>query len=1173
MYRPIFLRAVLLPLTGLLCGGSFGQESRGAILGRVMDSTGAVIVGARVQALNRATNTSASSVTNQEGNYEIPYLLPGIYRVSTELPGFKRSVRENIELRVNDRLTLDFRLELGDIAESVVVTAESPMLDSATASIGMIVDSRRVTELPIAGGNVLHLARLSAGISTTGGHAPGNPPQDLASGMIVVSGTRSGSSEVTMDGVTNMFRRSSSYGSPPGDLVQEFRIQTVTFDATLGHATGAVVNVSTKTGTNNLNGTAYYIDSRVRAIPWFSNRWLWDPTTGPVTPEKRKEAFPGWTYLRWGSTASGPVVLPGIYNGRDRSFWSFGYEGMHVERPGSVTGTMPSMAQRQGDFSELLRLGPRYQVYDPATIAAAPNNRFSRQPLPGNLIPAGRIDPVARKILPYWPEPNRTGTADGRDNYINPQHRVWDWRSLMGRADQNFSEKHRAFIRLSNSYMYDVTQNIRSPAIGNTLDRNGYRAALDDVYVFRPDLLLNVRYGIASQGQITGRLSQGFDLLSLGFPQSLLNEIHTKNNPAGIAFPQVQVDGSAYTQLGATGGARFRTAYQTLGATVTRIAGNHSMRMGGEFRLQRESQYDYGNVAPQLVFAQTWTRGPLDNSPAAPIGQGMASFLLGLPTGGRINTNASRAEQSTFTALFFQDDWKLTRRLTVNAGVRYEYEGPITERYDRTIRNFDFQAPSPIEARALANYARAPIPEVPVSSFRAKGGLLFAGVGGQPRALWRPDRNNFAPRLGLACQLTPKTVVRSGYGVFFDTMGIDRQHVNQGGFNQPTNLIPSLNNGLSFIASLSNPFPGGLEAPLGAAGGLSTFLGRGVSYFHEEPLNPYMQRWSLSVQRQLPFRTLIEAAYVGNRGTKIDVSRELNPVPRQYFSTLPVRDQPVIDFLSAQVASPFFGIPEFTGTGLGNQRTNRGQLLRERPQFQGITAAFPAGWSYYHSLQLTVEKRLSSGLTFQSAWTWSKFMEATGYLNDTDPYLEKVISNQDYPHRFSVSAIWELPLGRGKPLLGRASGALHHLVSGWQLQGMYEGQSGPPLGFGNAIFTGNLRDIVLPVSARSPERWFNTAAGFDRDPRNQLASNIRTFPSRFSGIRADGVNNFDMSFFKTFRIAERVRAQFRFETYNTMNHVQFGAPVTDPVSSAFGTVNEEKGHGQRQLNVSLKLLF
>ena len=475
-------------------------------------------------------------------------LLPGKYRVTAEATGFKRAVRENIELRVNDRLTVDFTLEVGDLAESVVVTAESPLLEAATASSGIVVDERRAAELPIAGGNAFHLSRLSPGIVMSAGRGPGNPTMDLASGQTIVNGTRAGSSEVTLDGVPNTYRMASTYGSPPADLVQEFRIQTVTYDASLGHAAGAVVNVSTRSGTNQLHGSSYHFDSRVRAVPWFSNRWLWDPTTGPVTPEeKREKANPGWLYQRWGDTFSGPVVLPRVYDGRDRTFWSFGCEGMYVRRQGTVEGTMPTMAQRTGDLSELLKLGSRYQVYDPATIAPAAGGRLSRQPLPGNIVPASRINPVARKIIPYWPEPNKTGTDDGRENFFNVQKQDWDYRSMVGRLDQNFSEKHRAFFRLSNSQFDQKNQNIRSPAIGNVVDNTGCRLALDDVYVFRSDLLLNVRYGLSYQNNITGRQSSGFDLLSLGFPQSLLNEIRTKNNPAGITFPETVVDGGAYT--------------------------------------------------------------------------------------------------------------------------------------------------------------------------------------------------------------------------------------------------------------------------------------------------------------------------------------------------------------------------------------------------------------------------------------------------------------------------------------------------------------------------------------------------------------------------------------------------------------------------------------------------
>jgi len=339
----------LLVSVGLIGGLAWGQESRGTIIGRVTDPSGALIAGARIQATNVATNTGGVSATNEQGNYEVPYLLPGTYRVTAEQTGFKKSVREGIELQVNDRMTLDFTLAVGDVTESIVVTGETPLLEAATASIGMVMDSRRATELPVVGGNAFYLARLSAGVLSAEGRGNGQNPFDggSATGTIIVNGTRSGSSEVTLDGVSNMFERSTAY-SPPQDLVQEFRINTANYDASLGHAAGAVTNVSLKSGTNVLHGSGYLFDSRVRARPWFLSRWLYDPTTGPVTERKIQEATPGWLHQRWGTTLTGPVWLPRLYNGRSRTFWSFGYEGVRVRRETTFTGTVPAPSSAKG---------------------------------------------------------------------------------------------------------------------------------------------------------------------------------------------------------------------------------------------------------------------------------------------------------------------------------------------------------------------------------------------------------------------------------------------------------------------------------------------------------------------------------------------------------------------------------------------------------------------------------------------------------------------------------------------------------------------------------------------------------------------------------------------------------------------------------------------------------
>ncbi len=1169
------LRTLIAVSSILFIGSAYcmAQESRSTIIGRVTDQTGGVIPGVKVQALNEATNTGASSITNDSGNYEIPYLLPGSYRVSAEMSGFKTSVRHHMELRVADRLTLDFGLEIGELSQEVEVKGETPLLDSASASIGIIIDEKRITELPVVGGNPFYLARLSPGALSSGGRSAGNPMDYGAGTSIIVNGTRDGSSEVTLDGSPNMSERRGAF-SPPQDLVLEFKIHTATYDASIGHAAGAVTNVSMKSGTNKLHGTGYMFDSRLRAVPWFTNRYIHDPGTGPVTDAKKDKALEGWLHQRWGATVSGPVAIPHIYNGQNKTFWTFGYQGLHILRNLGFTGTVPTLAERKGDFSALLALGAKYQIYDPATIAAAPKGRFSRQPLTGNIIPASRLSPVAQKLVSYWPEPNVAGTADGRQNYYRTRDIIRDNRDFIARVDHNFSERHRIFARFNNNVYNNLAQTMPTIAVGDITDQTGYGAVFDDVYVFNPRLLLNLRYGITYQNPVVSRVSQGFDLTTLGLPSSLMDEIRGKNDPVGLAFPEVVVDGTGgYTSLSTGGGNARTTAYHTFGGTLTELTGAHSLRFGAEYRLMRENGFSYGNVAPRFEFSTNWTRGPLDNSPAAPLGQGLASLMMGYPTGGRINTNASRAEQSTFTSVFVHDDWKVTPRLTINIGLRYEYESPSTERFNRSIRSFDFNTASPISAAALTNYQKAPIAEVPVSSFRTVGGLLFAGTGGQPRGLWNADNNNFAPRIGLAYKLTEKTILRAGYGIFYDVLGVDQTDVNQGGFNQPTTLIPSLDNGLTWKATLSNPFPDGIRVPTGAAGGLATFLGQAPSFFYEEVLNPYMQRWSFSVQRELPARMVIEASYVGNRGTKLPVTRELNAVPAQYLSTSPSRDQNVINFLGEQVANPFYGIPEFAGTTLGNKNVARSQLLRPYPQFTGLSVTLPIGYSYYHSLQVAAEKRFAKGISFQSSWTFSKFIESTTYLNESDPLPERVISDLDFTHRFVISTIYELPFGRGQALFGNAGGVVNYLIGGWQLQGHYEGQTGDALGFGNAILIGDLADIPLPLGERTAERWFNTDGVFEADSAKALASNIRTLPTRFNKIRGDGINNFDMSLFKNFRISETFKGQFRLETFNTFNHVQFDVPNTTPTSTAFGTITGEKGHGQRQLTFGLKLIF
>jgi len=423
------------------------------------------------------------------------------------------------------------------------------------------------------------------------------------------------------------------------------------------------------------------------------------------------------------------------------------------------------------------------------------------------------------------------------------------------------------------------------------------------------------------------------------------------------------------------------------------------------------------------------------------------------------------------------------------------------------------------------------------------------------------------PRFGLAYQLHDTTVVRAGYGIYYTPIGILHTNTVQTGFSQSTPIQASLDSGLTFIATTANPFPSGLLPPLGAAGGLTTNLGQSISFFRTERKNPYNQKWSFGLQHQLPRQWLVDVSYVGSRFTRLNVDRNLNFTPAAYLSKLPYRDQETINFLTRTFPNPFQGTDPIYGAN-----TSRAALLQPYPHFGGVTVVSePIGYSWYHALQSRLERRFAQGYTFQLSYAWSKTMEATTLLNASDPRPYESIAAHDRMHRLVMSGIYELPFGRGRRLGSGWRPPVNFLLGGWQLNGMVQRQSGPPLGFGNIIFNGNPDDIQLPKGARSVDRWFNIDAGFNRSSAQQLANNIRTFPLRFGGLRSDGQARWDFSVIKNFQITERARMQFRAETFNAWNHPNLSAPNTSPTSTAFGMIT---GQDQpRSWQFALKLTF
>lgn len=1152
----------VLPAAALLAAALFtlpfqagAQDPRGAIVGRITDSTDAFIPAVTVRATNAETGVVAAGQSNAAGSYSIPFLLPGTYQVSAETTGFKKFVREGIQVRVAERVELNIQMEVGAVTETVEVRAETPLLDTAGSSLGQVVDQRRVNELPIAAGNPLELILLTPGI-TEPSKFLWKPAWNFR--QITADGNGPTNNEFTIDGVSNTFAegnagRSRYAFSPPASAVREFKMETSPYDASTGHSIGATVNVSTVGGTNELHGEAHWFvrNKAFDAPNFFNNKRGTEPAV--------------YQDNRYGASAGGPVVLPRLYNGKNKTFWFYAYEANKWGVPSPFTGTVPSAAIRAGDFSELLALNSSYQVYDPATIAVAPGGRFSRQPFPGNVIPTSRLDPVGAALADLYPMPNQPGTPDGRNNYFNGGLKALeDYYVHLARVDHAFSDSHRMFVRVHYDWWEeDKNRHFSNSVNGIILNRTNRGLTLDDVFTLSPTLVVNLRYGLTHQDFPEERVSRGFDLASIGFSQNLVSQLVDKSL---ATLPRV-TNGYSTISPWESGDGTTTSMTHSFAAALTKSQGSHHLKFGADFRVYRA----FGNrfpetTAPRLDYSTYWTRGPFDNSPAASIGQNIASQLLGIPDGQMVRS-ASFAMQDRYLGMYLHDDWKVSPRLTLNVGLRYEYESPVTERFDRLVAGFAFDTPNPIEAQARAAYAQDPIDEISSDNFRVLGGLTWVGADGNPRTPFGADKHNLLPRIGLAYQLLPKTLLRAGYGIYYDTTGVNTTRAIQTGFAQSTPIQPSLDSGLTFIASNADPFPSGLLAPLGPAGGLVTNLGQSIEFYNRDRKHAYSQRWSFGIQQLLPHEFLLEASYVANRGTRLPVVRNYNALPNRYLSTSPVRDNATNNYLTASFPNPFFGLVSTYGA-----TTSRSSLLRPYPAFGNIEAEENIGYSWYHSLQVRAEKRFSQGYTLLLGYTFSKLMEAVEFMNAADAMPYESIGNFDRPHRLSLSGIWELPFGRGRRFGSQWAAPLNFIAGGWQLGGLVVRQAGPPLGFGNVIFDGDLKDIPLPKGQRDVDRWFNIDAGFNRVTAQQLVNNVRTFPLRFSGIRGDGRATWDLSAIKNFSISERATLQFRAECFNAWNHANFNNPNTSVTSSSFGMITGVSTDA-RNFQFSLKLKF
>lgn len=1124
----------ILALLVLLAAPSAAQETGGSISGAIRDAQAAFLPGVTVTLRNEGTNAVQTTVTNDQGAYVFSFVPIGRYTLTAELQGFSTARQAGFEVRVGERLRLDLGLQVGTLAETVNVTAESLLLDTTTAQRGQVISREQVADLPLLGRNPFMLTLTAPGVQYTPALASrSNRPFDNG-GMdnISISGGIATTNELLLDGVPNTSQERGGVGNlsfvPSPDATAEFRVQTNLYDAQYGRSGGGVVNVILKSGTNTFHGAGYmyYRDEKLNANTFDANR------TG--------QSKAGLYWSQPGLTFSGPVKIPGLYDGRDKTFFMYSWEQIHSEVPFVQLYTLPTEAERRGDFSKTVTADGRpVTIYDPLTTRLV-NGRYIRDPFPGNTIPANRMDSVAQAILTHVPMPRNSGQVN---NFPVPENaRADKYNQHAIKVDQIINNNHRFFARFVWNKRNEINDYQGFPIESAPTYLHGRKnvgLSGEVTSVLSNSFVLNSRAGWIQHYFSLMNYGEGFDPATLGFPSSLVSALPRK------WFPQIAMGG--YTTFGTTGSQYTTSDTYSWSEVFSKTTGNHSIRFGGEYRAMLNAYDNPTSSFGNFTFSAAYTQQDAQRADAT-AGNSVASFLLGYPSSASVPINPTFKYRSNYVATFLQDDWRLTSKLTLNAGIRWDYESPITEADLQQNRGFDPIAPNPFK----------------VPGMQLKGGLLFVDDA-NPRPFVR-DLNNIQPRIGAAYQIDSKTVVRGGYGLAylptFDT-GLSN------GFSVSTPFVSSVDGGITPSGRLNNPYPNGLDQPVGSAQGLATLVGRGFTYQNNTRTIPMVHQFSIGAQRELPWQVVVDASYVGSRTRQYPVAKGINEITEAQLATGTA--------MTALVPNPFEGL--LPGTAYNGATVPLSQMVRPYPQFASITEdRRPIGEIDYNALQVSVNKRLSHGLQFLISYTYSSRIQRTEYLNAQNSWDQplQVVSGDDAPHHAHVSVTYRLPN------FNQDKGLLNLLLGGWQMNGIAVFQSGLPV----ALSSGSVMVADPHLDERSFDKWFKTCTETLTGTRQNCASTsdpviwkvqdpyvVRTSPTRLDTVRTERPMQLDFSIFKAFRLPAGMQLQIRAEAFNAFNTPWFGAPTTAVNNAAFGTVAPTQANDPRNIQLGVRLQF
>ncbi|MFN7921732.1 MAG: carboxypeptidase regulatory-like domain-containing protein [Bryobacteraceae bacterium] len=1118
------------------------QVTSGSVTGSVLDATGAAVTGVNIKLTNTGTAALRTTTSDNSGNYQFLLVPPGVYVVEATSPGFRTFRRDGILVEADRSLAVPITLSLGQVSDTIEVVGGTPLLEPNTSSLGTVMDSQKIIDLPLNGRNPMGLANLIPTVRGVG-YFGGQVLSTWRTAAVNISGGQPLLNSFLIDGVAN-----DKIGDAAGamtyltvDATQEFKVLTNSMSAEYGRTGGGVISVISRSGTNQYHGSLFEFlrNDNMNANNFFSN--IAGAKLAPLAVNQ------------YGGTFGGPIK-------KDRAFFFFNYEGYRERRAQTRTITVPSPQERAGDFSGTLTTGGQLiTVYDPLTTITT--GTPSRQAFPGNVIPANRITQMSKEILRQVPLGNLPGLANSHAQNLYQEAGSPINRYTWGvKTDYQINAASRFAIR----YTRDVLEPWRFPNFFNSvIDTDGryisiprHSGTAQYTHSLSPSFLLEARAGINTDGEngfgpFSQDIGKNYDLTALGFPQSFVDQRQRGHFTPRGAFPVINVPDLTSFGAGTPDQIRTGLAWDT-SIMATKILSNHTLKFGYD---KRFSQFNFSGVGNTTFnFSRGFTQGPNPNAGSTTAGFGTASFLLGMPASASNVFNPDYTIGQHYHAAFLQEDWKATRSLTLNLGVRWEFEAPQTERFDAWA-NFDPNLTAPFQVPGF------PIRGVPV--FRSANGTRY---------ITDPKHDMFAPRIGYAWQLRQRLVARGGYGIVYIPVkgnGIPTYP----GYAAITTMVTSLDGGLTPRDTVANPFPGGLLRPSGSSLGAATLFGGDIQTQMRDPKPGYMQQWNFTLQFEPKANWLLEGAYVGSKGTHVltSQSRNLNQLDPTYFS--------LGNALNQSVTNPFFGI--ITSGPLSGSTVPRQQLLRPYPQYNSVTGGWSSlGDSVYHAFALKIEKRFSQGFSVLAAYTLSKTIDAaagsggqvrpggatdTGVINWYNLRLDRSKGIEDVPQRLVLTALWALPWFKTGPAPAR------FILGGWQLNAIGTFESGRTIAL--SAGGGNRPNVVAGqnpyTGSKSLAKWFNTAAYAVPAPFT-YGNASRTIPN----VSSDGVENIDFSLIKDFKIREGKTIQFRAEAFNLANTPVFEIPVSNVQSTTFGVVTATAFSPKpREMQLALKFTF